>query len=250
MFTAIQTNMNSTNGTTNYGFSGTTYDTHMMKNTEWGAVAYLSQSKYGKYGNTSYTGANKEIYQNKSSSYITGMSNGTPSSRTTKTQVAYNTADTGVGASTTGNISGIYDMSGGTYEYVMGNMLSSDGTTPEVGWNSTYTSGFTGKVYDFGNFTSVTGITFPSNKYYNKYTYGTSTDYTRGILGDATKEMSPASYKTWYSDTAAFVADYLSWFKRGGGGSLYNVTDAGVFNFNYDGGSADSYISGRVVIEP
>jgi hypothetical protein len=32
MFTAIQTNMNSTNGTTNYGFSGTSYDTHMMKN--------------------------------------------------------------------------------------------------------------------------------------------------------------------------------------------------------------------------
>ena len=64
MFTAIQTNMNSTNGTTNYGFSGSTYGTHMMKNIEWGAVAYLSQSKYGKYGNTTYSGANKEIYQN------------------------------------------------------------------------------------------------------------------------------------------------------------------------------------------
>ena len=36
----------------------------MMKNIEWGAVAYLSQSIYGKYGNISYTGANKEVYKN------------------------------------------------------------------------------------------------------------------------------------------------------------------------------------------
>ena len=224
MFTAIQTNMNGTNGTINYGFSGTTYDTHMMKNTEWGAVAYLSQSKCGKYGNTTYSGADKEVAD---------------------TNNMNNTAE--VTTSTTGNISGIYGMSGGAYEYVMGNMQVYGNTKPQVGYNSSNTSGFAGTL---GDFTSVTGITFPSNKYYNKYTYGTSTDYTRGILGDATKEMSPASYKTWYSDTAAFVADYLSWFKRGGGGSLYNVTDAGVFNFNYDGGSADSYISGRVVIEP
>jgi hypothetical protein len=43
---------------------GSTVETHMSKNDEWGAVAYLSQSTYGKYGNTSYTGANKEIYVN------------------------------------------------------------------------------------------------------------------------------------------------------------------------------------------
>jgi hypothetical protein len=37
-----------------YGFDtqGTSsMDTHMLKNTEWGIVAMLSQSKYGKYGN-------------------------------------------------------------------------------------------------------------------------------------------------------------------------------------------------------
>ena len=57
-----------------YGFLENEVDTHAMKNIEWGAVAYLLQSKYGKYGNSSFTGANKEIYQNKSSEYITGMS--------------------------------------------------------------------------------------------------------------------------------------------------------------------------------
>lgn len=74
-------------------------DSHMMKNTEWGAVSYLSMSKYGK-------GATNAIEANKSSTYITGCgSNGT--------------ASTGA-ASTTGTMYGIFDMSGGSYEYVAG----------------------------------------------------------------------------------------------------------------------------------
>ena len=59
-------------------FGLTTLDTHMMKNSEWGAVAYLSQSKYGKYGNTDYNGVQKEIYINNSSSFYTGRSGGNP----------------------------------------------------------------------------------------------------------------------------------------------------------------------------
>ena len=30
-------------------------DIHLIKNSEWGAVAYLSKSKYGKFGNSMYT---------------------------------------------------------------------------------------------------------------------------------------------------------------------------------------------------
>ena len=48
-----------------YGFSSNV-DTHMMKNSEWAVVAYLSQSRYGKLGNENFKGANKEVYQNKS----------------------------------------------------------------------------------------------------------------------------------------------------------------------------------------
>jgi hypothetical protein len=60
---------------------GSTVETHMLKNDEWGAVAYLSQSAYGKYGNSDYTGANKEIYVNNAyygtgPIYTTGRSNG------------------------------------------------------------------------------------------------------------------------------------------------------------------------------
>jgi hypothetical protein len=36
----------------NYGISSSEIDTHMMKNMEWGAVAYLTSSIYGRYTNT------------------------------------------------------------------------------------------------------------------------------------------------------------------------------------------------------
>ena len=62
-----------------YGIDNTKTDSHMMKNSEWSAVAYLSQSIYGKYGNKNYSGANKEIYINNCSGYYTGISAGVPS---------------------------------------------------------------------------------------------------------------------------------------------------------------------------
>ena len=105
-----------------YGFSSS-IDTHMMKNSEWAVISYLSQSKYGKLGNTNFNGANKEIYQNKSDQYITGCSYGSQSNGNTDygCQYTYDIDINGTGASTTGNIYGIYDMSGGSVEYVMGN---------------------------------------------------------------------------------------------------------------------------------
>ncbi len=55
---------------------GSTVDSHMMKNIEWGAVAILSQSKYGVFNPESSTGANGDktyqVWNNPSSSHITG----------------------------------------------------------------------------------------------------------------------------------------------------------------------------------
>ena len=65
-----------------YGFSES-MNSHAMKNSEWGVVAYLSQSRYGKLGNQNYSGAEKEIYQNKSDQFITGCSYGSPSNGNT-----------------------------------------------------------------------------------------------------------------------------------------------------------------------
>ena len=106
-FTAIQ-NMSDT-----YSLNG---DSHMMKNMEWRAVAYLSHSKYG---------INKEVGINNNSNFTTGcgVASGIDSSSSCN---AYNTIN-GMLTSTTGNIYGVYDVSGGAWEYVMGNMVNSSG---------------------------------------------------------------------------------------------------------------------------
>jgi hypothetical protein len=250
-FTAIQTNMNSTNGTTNYGFSGSTYDTHMMKNTEWGAVAYLSQSKYGKYGNTTYSGAQKEIYRNNSSLTYTGRSEGTaPGTNSYSNNGTYTyLTSQGQGASTTGNTSGVYDMSGGVWEYAMGNMMISGNTAPMVGYNSASTSGFAGKLSDG---TTASGVTFPSNKYYNKYNYGTtasdSVALARTITGDATREINVGSSAGWYNDYVDIVNSSSPWFVRGGHWE-YSIKD-GVFASSNIYGQASERYSSRIFLKP
>ena len=200
-FTAIQ------NVKTTYGINNA--DSHMMKNMEWGAVAYLKQSKYG-LGTT-------DIAANTNSNLYTGGG----------TSDAYKT---NVAQSTTGNIYGVYDMSGGAYEYVMGNIKNSS--------NAFYSSkaGF---------------ATAPDAKYYDSYKYDSSsnTTHARGKLGDATKETL-ATFGSgtggWYSDYAGFPYSSHSWFVRGC--NYYYGTFAGVFYFSGVSGGGDSNDSARAVL--
>ena len=241
-----------------FGFVSTEVDTHMSKNNEWGAVAYLTQSIYGRCTNSTTC---TEVYKNNSSGYYTGRSggaaagktpiNGTYTDQTSTTQ--YNTygfytyddyllnygtntkgskvQGKGTGASTTGTIYGIYDMSGGSWEYVMGVFADSNGN-PRSGYTSSLNSGFTGMLYDG---TIYTGIAFPDSKYYNLYT---GTSYT----GHALTETSG-----WYSNSGApFVSSGNPWFLRGGYYS--SSTYAGVFIFNIFGGDSYDYRSSRIVI--
>ncbi len=184
-----------------YGIS-TSADAHMMKNSEWGAVAYLSQSKYGKHGNSSYTGTNKEVYQNKSDSYITGCSSGGPGvSNTASCAYTYEKSTGGTGASTSGTIYGVYDMSGGASEALMAVYDSTIGS-----------SGFS---------------SLPNSKYYDNYTTKSSTTAcSSGICyGHALSEIAG-----WYSDTAVFYSTGYLWIRRGGGYS--DPHTAGVFSFS------------------
>ena len=200
-FTSIQ------NAKTTYGINNA--DSHMMKNMEWGAVAYLKQSKYG-LGTT-------DIAVNTNSNFYTGGG----------TSDAYKT---NVAQSTTGNIYGVYDMSGGAWERVMGNMKNSS--------NAFYSSnaGFT---------------TAPDAKYYDSYKYDSSsyTTHARGKLGDATKETLATFGNLgggWYKDSALFPNSSDSWFVRGG---IYLSGDnSGVFSFSSNDGSAGISYSARAVL--
>ena len=213
-------------------------ESHMMKNTEWGAVAYLSHSNYG---------INGEIRINNNSNNLTGYAATTENGSSSTTNVAMWNTTTGYLASTTGNITGIYDISGGADEYVMGVMKDANGNLMS-GYSSTYNSGFNGTLYDGSSYTE--GIDFPDSKYYDVYNYSTnSANYSRRILGDAIGEMGPfaSSESSWYNDEASFVFSSNPWFGRGGNYSLGSGAGAFYF-FGYNGGHAGSGISFRLVL--
>ena len=216
-----------------FGFVSSEVDTHMSKNSEWGAVAYLTQSIYGRCtSNTICTeiGINNNYNNdNDNDTYITGY--GAPAgSEISVTNGAYNTT-LGKDASTTGNIYGIYDMSGGAWEHVMGVLADPNGN-PRSGYDSSDNSGFTGMLDDG---TTYTGVSFPDSKYYNLYTDNSS--YT----GHALTETAG-----WYSDIAYFVSSSFPWFLRGSNYSYIKL--AGVFSFYYDSDSSDNGNSSRFVI--
>ena len=200
-------------------------DSHMMKNMEWGAIAYLSSSIYGRYTNASTCiESGCEVWINNNSGYTTGCAGLSVSASEASTCNAWNTA-IGVNASTTGNIYGIYDMSGGAWEYVMGN------------YNDTISS---------AGFSSM-----PEAKYYDKYTgMDLDSDFTKYYLGDATKEMlkvkSPGG-NAWYGDYSYSANSSYSWVRHGGGCS--SGTAAGVFSFYIYRGNSYSDDSFRVVFD-
>ena len=169
-----------------FGFVSSEVDTHMSKNNEWGAVAYLTQSIYGRCADSTSC---SEIGINNNSSYKTGY--GAPAgSSSSATNGAYNTA-LGKAASTTNNIYGIYDMSGGRGEYVMG-----------VYNNSKSASGFND---------------LPDKKYYNNYT---TTEYQGHAL---------YATKGWYYDGNDVLDTSKSWYVRGG--EYDSRLSAGVFYY-------------------
>ena len=130
-----------------YGLNNLNTDSHLMKNSEWGAVAYLSQSKYGQNGteittnniNLNSGGRQRTETAGKTrvdSVYaVTGCTSNTTNTTNnvvTISNLNSSTGNTGVtgsngtaykwnqktgqNASTTGTIYGIYGMSGGTWE--------------------------------------------------------------------------------------------------------------------------------------
>ncbi len=266
-----------------------TLNSHMMKNMEWGAVAYLQHSEYGSHEN---------VRINNNSNYLTGyaairepttgytetneLCSKTPNACNEYGGVSspgqdgeYNTNyfnKASVVASTTGNYSGIYDMSGGAWEYMMSGLddnSTGDRKTGKLssGRNNVYNSGFKGKLTcpecnDVGvnhDISEVTeGIELPTDeRYYDKYEYSTiGSTYNRGFLGDATKEMGPfqtMQYLTqsrqvgsWYNDEAYLVGTGGPWVMRGG--AYTDGSGAGVFTFSGTYGYASGHHGFRLVL--
>lgn len=206
MFTSIQ------NISKNYGLNA---DSHMIKNMEWGAVAYLSHSKYGQ--------GNMELRINGNSSFITGCGSNADGGSSTTCINEFGSSSSYL-QSTTGNIYGVFDMAGGSWEKVMGFMQTDINITANTG------------------FVNINEI---DHKYYDYYSNGDSyTEFSRGRLGDATKEVV-----NWHSDRSKLV--YSNYYCVVRSNAYYNgLADVGIFVFDPDGnlGNASENNSSRAVL--
>ena len=222
----IKPNISSWRGNTVYNYFTSIYnykrnlDSHMMKNTEWGAVAYLSHSSYGI----------GQVYINNCNNWLTGCGGNTADSSYSSTcQNAYGSKSNNIyNQSTTGNISGVFDMSGGSREYMA---AYRDGTMGQSGFTTTTIANYNRKYFDV----------------YNALTDRTTYQYR--ILGDAIGEMGPFSSNdlgSWYADTSIFLLPESPWMLRGGAPG--SGIDGGQFEFHPTTGGNSSDRSTRITL--
>ena len=184
-------------------------DSHLIRNVEWGSVAYLAMSKYG---------INDDIRINNTSDHKTGYGaknvNGDATSSSSELTGDYKSAS-GLLASTTGNITGIYDMAGGVWEHVAAYRANANGI------NGVNRSGLNINDYDA--------------KYFDIY------QNTNTILGDATGETNG-----WFEDRVNYINYNAPWYLRSG--YYKQGASAGIFYIGNDVGTSDSRIGFRIAL--
>ena len=255
---------------------------HMLKNSEWGAITYLAHSKYGAGINTdlyresnvqrnsAYPSSSADADGTSSQYGITGCGpakanetsspstypDGTPlsadviESPTACSQDltrAYN-GSLGVLSSTTNTIYGVYDLSGGTSEYVMGNKTTSD---TQSGGSTSYMKTPAQPPYvdlykSSSGFDTKPSWSSGSSEYY--YNYDVCTFETCG--GTATYETTTVqsvsiSDQSWGGASSSFVYSSNPWFNRGG---VSVNSYASPFYTSRDGGSSSTVNGSRAAL--
>ena len=199
-----------------------TINSHMAKNSEWGATAYLGHSQYGTNG--------AKVEQNTSSDLYTGGSN--------QKGIIYTTNKT---QSTTHNATGVYDMNGGAWEYVA-SYVNNGGSNLETYGGTT--------EGDFFGESSQERATSTAYKMVYERTGTQETDYNTAqkYKGDGVYETSNTNSSdvgTWYAAYAYFPYPASPFFSHSGN---YNNSNAGIFCFHYRTGEGYVYHSFRPVL--
>lgn len=186
-------------------------NSHMAKNSEWGAIVYLGHSKYGTNG--------KKIENNESESedFYTGGSNNKKTIYTTnKLQ------------STTHNATGVYDLYGGAWEYVAsyvdngGKKLSENGGTKRGDlYGETKEERMTSTAYKM----VYDGI---NDDYYKDY------EDAKKYKGDAVYETSAVVHPSasWFGEQALFPNSVGPFFNRIGAFAFLSY-----YGYNHKAGS-------------
>ena len=262
---------------------GINVDSHMMKNTEWGAVAYLTQSKYGNTGVWNNPYNEGEVFISNADTYgissycgiITGMVGSSKDERSDyyaeKIAKSYN-EDGSVTIkykriNNGGSISSEYDRTYYSYNTSNGVKGSTTGNIYGIydmaGGAWEYMAAYLDNGSDNVNIYK-TGL---SGKYANIYKASAKDD--KVSVNDETGEMSQANYNenldkkgdamietstkgvgstSWGGDYSRFACGGYPFVIRGG--NFIYGSSAGVFAFgcNYGGGSY--YCGFRVVLVP
>ncbi len=184
-----------------------TINSHMAKNSEWGAIAYLAQSKYGVNGQKisanggSLTGANS----NKKIIYMTN-----------KTQ------------STTNNAYGIYDMRGGLWEHVASyvNSISIASANEDIGGYGEEGSLLGKNEAEKAKSTAYKTVYEAGNNQINSY------NLTESRKGDAIWETSVYAKTAWFNAEIGYPSGDSAFFSRGG---CYQ-NNSGIFTYYFFGG--------------
>ena len=236
-----------------YKLSNKETDSHLIKNSEWGAVSYLGQSQYGLNG-TNIRINNLTLNNSKATIYaVTGYAAKTLQNGDTKLEDARPVTSTekvykwtekdGQTASCTGTIYGIYDMSGGTWERSAAIVNNGDGNLNTYG-KAIMNALNNGKSSEYVTVYPTGESKGQSLDDASKSNYAANTK----IYGDAIRETSTAGLgqTSWYSDYSYFVGAYNPFFVRGG--DYWGTSVAGLFCFARATGLSYYYSGFRSVL--
>ena len=242
-----------------YGLNSGTIDSHLMKNSEWGAVAYLSYSKYGANKNEPYIN-NINVNNNIQSVYeVTGLTTGTTKEDAkTATEIDITNINNRSGnnntngiyawdqeegqkASSTLNMYGVYDLSGGVWERTAGYI--NNGNDNFKSYGASVTTG--------GDISTKYATVYPHESSENSNidtAGGENYILNTKIFGDAIRETSTndTGNCSWNGDYSDFPALSNLFFHRGG--TSWNNSSTGVFSFSRADGGSSSYHGFRPVL--
>ena len=223
--TIMKKNINEANS-----ISSKYHKSHVLTNMEYGAIILLSNSAYGKTGNKMYSNDDNytftRIYANTNEYEVTGCSSeynihtSNIVTETTKTCISYNDLTdyshvsnsikypigyAGAGASSTGNISGVYDLASISGEIVSAFVADNNGNSP-----------VTTNYYDLYSYNEYVGKVSSSSNIYNLYRYK---------LGDGIRENYRSFNESGMWHSGSLMQNKESGILvRGGNVSAYSVS--------------------------
>ena len=219
-------------------------DSHLMKNSEWGAVAYLGQSKYGlnekniRINNVNVNDMTNFVFA------VTGYAAKEDGASETGIDNAYRwTKKEGQSASNTGTIYGIYDLSGGTWERTAA-IINNDNENLNKFGQSLKEELKEGKS---SRYITVYNIAENDNQ---KLDEARMKNYLSNakIYGDAIAETSTSGIgnSAWFGNVTHFPALHYTFFVRGG--NFMDKSNDGMFLFGHHEGWCMSHDGFRAVL--